>query len=126
MSKKKLTCHCGGVEAEVNVPENGFEKVMRCNCSICKRKGYIIGVTGSDDFKKPIYIDYRPDTLCNLACSHCTPGNSTKIEEIAKSDDKWKEIWPRSVENVAKARELNIDTDKMFTEMVSDNTQIIK
>ena len=41
---KKLTCHCGGIEAEVNVPVNGFEKVMRCNCSICKRKGYIIGV----------------------------------------------------------------------------------
>ncbi len=48
---KKLTCHCGGVEAEINVPENGFEKVMRCNCSICKRKGYIIGVVGPDDFK---------------------------------------------------------------------------
>ena len=25
--KKKLTCHCGGVEAEVKVPENGFEKI---------------------------------------------------------------------------------------------------
>ena len=37
----KLTCHCGGIEAEVNVPENGFEKVMRCNCSICKRKGSV-------------------------------------------------------------------------------------
>ena len=47
----KLTCHCGGIEAEVNVPENGFEKVMRCNCSICKRKGYIIGVVQPDDFK---------------------------------------------------------------------------
>ena len=49
--KKKLTCHCGGIEAEVNVPENGFEKIMRCNCSICKKKGYIIGVLGPDDFK---------------------------------------------------------------------------
>ena len=48
---KKLTCHCGGVEAEVKIPENGFEKLMRCNCSICKRKGYVIGVIGSDDFK---------------------------------------------------------------------------
>ena len=49
--KKKLTCHCGGIEAEVNIPENGFEKIMRCNCSICKKKGYIIGVLGPDDFK---------------------------------------------------------------------------
>ena len=48
---KKLTCHCGGVEAEVKVPESGFKKVMRCNCSLCKRKGYIIGVIGPDDFK---------------------------------------------------------------------------
>ena len=35
----KLTCHCGKIEAEVKVPEGGFEKIMRCNCSICKRKG---------------------------------------------------------------------------------------
>ena len=48
---KKLSCHCGGIEAEVNVSEKGFEKIMRCNCSICKRKGYIIGVIGPDDFK---------------------------------------------------------------------------
>ncbi len=24
---KKLTCHCGAIEAEVNVPEKGFEKL---------------------------------------------------------------------------------------------------
>ncbi len=27
MSKKKLTCHCGGVEGQVEVPETGFEKL---------------------------------------------------------------------------------------------------
>ena len=48
---KKLTCHCGSVEAQVEVPETGFKKVMRCNCTLCKRKGYIIGVLGPDDFK---------------------------------------------------------------------------
>ena len=48
---KKLTCHCGGVEAEIKIPENGFQKLVRCNCSICKRKGYVIGVIGSNDFK---------------------------------------------------------------------------
>ena len=53
---KKLTCHCGGVEAEVKIPENGFQKLMRCNCSICKRKGYVIGVIGPDDFKQPNII----------------------------------------------------------------------
>ena len=44
--KKKLTCHCGGVEAEINIPKTGIEKLMRCNCTLCKRKGYIIGVLG--------------------------------------------------------------------------------
>ena len=48
---KKLTCHCGSVQAEINVTEKGFEKILRCNCSMCKRKGYIIGVIGPDDFK---------------------------------------------------------------------------
>ena len=48
---KKLTCHCGGVEAQVEVPEAGFKKIMRCNCSLCKRKGYIIGVVGPNDSK---------------------------------------------------------------------------
>ena len=49
--KKKLTCHCGVFEAEVTIPENGIEKVMRCNCTLCKRKGYVIWVLGENDFK---------------------------------------------------------------------------
>ena len=74
---KKLTCHCGGVEAEVKVPENGFEKVMRCNCSICKRKGYIIGVIGPDDFKLvkgeeilKLY-QFHTKTAKHFFCSNC-------------------------------------------------------
>ena len=51
MPKKKLSCHCGGVEGQVEIPETGFKKIMRCNCSICKRKGYIIAVAGPNDFK---------------------------------------------------------------------------
>ena len=48
---KKLTCHCGGVEAEVKLPEKGFEKLVRCNCSICKRKGYIMTPVSPENFK---------------------------------------------------------------------------
>ena len=47
---KKLKCHCGGVEAEVNVSEK-FEKVIRCNCSICKRKGYAMSMDAENDLK---------------------------------------------------------------------------
>ena len=46
--KKKLTCHCGGFEAEVTIPEEGIEKVMRCNCTLCKRKGYVCLLYTSD------------------------------------------------------------------------------
>jgi len=74
---KKLTCHCGGIEAEVKVPENGFEKIMRCNCSLCKRKGYIIGVIGADDFKiikgenlLKLY-QYHTKTAKHYFCSVC-------------------------------------------------------
>ena len=47
---KKLSCHCGGVEIEVNVPDQ-YEKLMRCNCSLCKRKGAIMTPVGHDDIK---------------------------------------------------------------------------
>ena len=48
---KKLTCHCGGVEAEVKLQETGFEKLMRCNCSLCKRRGYIMTPINPENFK---------------------------------------------------------------------------
>ena len=47
---KKLKCHCGAIEAEINMPEN-LEKVLRCNCSLCKRKGAIMYMVKNDDFK---------------------------------------------------------------------------
>ena len=75
--KKKLTCHCGGFEAEVNIPEKGIEKVMRCNCTLCKRKGYVIGVLGENDFKiikgenlLKLY-QYFTNTAKHYFCSIC-------------------------------------------------------
>ena len=47
---KKLSCHCEGVEIEVNVPSQ-FKKLMRCNCSLCKRKGAIMTPVARDDLK---------------------------------------------------------------------------
>ena len=47
---KKLTCHCGLVEAEVNVSSK-LEKILRCNCSICKRKGAIMSMVKNENFK---------------------------------------------------------------------------
>ena len=47
---KKLTWHCKAVEAEINIPDK-LEKVIRCNCSICKRKGAIMTMVKNEDFK---------------------------------------------------------------------------
>ncbi len=38
----KLTCHCGAVELEIQLPD-GIVEPRRCNCSICRRKGAIVG-----------------------------------------------------------------------------------
>ena len=61
---KKLSCHCGAVEAEVNVPEK-FEKVMRCNCSICKRKGAVMSMVKD---KLTLY-QYYTNTAKHFFCS---------------------------------------------------------
>ena len=48
---KKLTCRCGGVEAEVSLP-NGLKNFVRCNCSICKKKGItMVNKIGLNDLK---------------------------------------------------------------------------
>ena len=73
---KKLTCHCGGVEIEVNIPDQ-FKKVMRCNCSLCKRKGTIMTMVGLDDLKitkgKDLLTLYQYHTKVakHYFCSNC-------------------------------------------------------
>ena len=47
---QKLKCHCGEVEAEINISSD-IEKFLRCNCSICKRKGAIMSMIKNEDFK---------------------------------------------------------------------------
>ena len=47
---KKLTCHCGGVEIEVSLP-NGLKNLVRCNCSFCKRHSSVMAIIDSSDLK---------------------------------------------------------------------------
>ena len=46
---KKLFCHCKSIEAEINIIK--LDKILRCNCSICKRKGFIMAMVKNEDFK---------------------------------------------------------------------------
>ena len=45
----KLTCHCGLVKAEIYIDK--LSKTLRCNCSICKRKGAIMSLIKNENFK---------------------------------------------------------------------------
>ena len=47
---KKLTCHCKAIEVDINVSGN-LDKTIRCNCSLCKRKGAIMSMVKNEDFK---------------------------------------------------------------------------
>tara|TARA_Y100000816_G_C25870237_1_gene454232 strand:- start:170 stop:529 length:360 start_codon:yes stop_codon:yes gene_type:complete len=46
---KKLACHCGQFEAKINIER--IDKFLRCNCSICKRKGAVMSMVKNEDFK---------------------------------------------------------------------------
>lgn len=73
---KKLTCHCEAVEAEINVPDN-LEKIVRCNCSICKRKGAMMSYVKNKDFKiikgkdKIKLYQFNTKVAKHYFCSNC-------------------------------------------------------
>ena len=46
----KLLCHCQSVELELHLP-NGLEKVRRCNCSMCRRRGAVVASVKLKDLK---------------------------------------------------------------------------
>ena len=45
-----LTCHCKKVHIELKL-ENGIEELVRCNCSLCKRRGYIMAKIKLENLK---------------------------------------------------------------------------
>ena len=48
---KKLICHCGEVELEIKESEGVLNKFLRCNCSMCKRKGTMVATIEKKDLK---------------------------------------------------------------------------
>ena len=72
---KKLSCHCGNVEAEITV--ESIQKKMRCNCSICKRKGTIMSVVDNENFKivkgsdKLKLYQFHSKIAKHYFCSNC-------------------------------------------------------
>ena len=73
---KKLSCHCGEVEAEINIPDN-LDKILRCNCSICKRKNAIMSMVKRKNFKitkgkdKLKIYQFHTKVAKHFFCSNC-------------------------------------------------------
>ena len=73
---KILTCHCKKIEAEINISGN-LEKILKCNCSICKRKGALMTMVKNEDFKITRGQDYlklyqfHTNVAKHYFCSYC-------------------------------------------------------
>ncbi|EGM68138.1 GFA family protein [Shewanella sp. HN-41] len=74
--KHKASCHCGAVVLELSLP-NGIENPRRCDCSICRRKGAIVGsvplagikiLKGEDVLK---CYEFNTKTAKHYFCSLC-------------------------------------------------------
>tara|TARA_E500000081_G_C5970925_1_gene278095 strand:+ start:136 stop:504 length:369 start_codon:yes stop_codon:yes gene_type:complete len=74
---QKLTCHCGSIEAEISASINELAKIVKCNCSICKRKSATMGMVKNEDFKitkgedKLKLYQFHTKVAKHYFCSEC-------------------------------------------------------
>ena len=68
-------CHCGRVRFEVEAPEN--IDVVRCNCSICTKTGFLHLIVSNKDFRQTSGEDdietytFGTGAAKHLFCRHC-------------------------------------------------------
>ncbi|MBI1676785.1 GFA family protein [Shewanella sp. DW31] len=74
--KHRASCHCCAVVLELSLP-NGIENPRRCDCSICRRKGAMVGsvplagikiLKGEDVLK---LYEFNTKTAKHYFCSIC-------------------------------------------------------
>ena len=74
---KKLICHCGDVVLEIKESEGALNKFLRCNCTLCKKKGYIMTFAPITDVKitkgedKLKLYQYHTKVAEHYFCSDC-------------------------------------------------------
>lgn len=72
------SCHCGDVRYRV---ETEIDKVMSCNCSICRRKGSLLTFVQPDRFElekgEDALTDYQfaSQNIHHLFCKRCGIGS---------------------------------------------------
>ena len=74
--KHTATCHCGGVEIELDLPD-GLIDLRRCDCSLCRRRGAIAAsvplsginiIKGEDTLRQ---YQFNTKTAKHFFCSVC-------------------------------------------------------
>ena len=74
--KHRASCHCGGVVLELDLA-GGVSDVRRCNCSMCRRKGAVMGAVPLEGLRVVEGADllsvYRFNTRTaeHYFCSRC-------------------------------------------------------
>jgi hypothetical protein len=74
--KHQASCHCGAVVLELDLP-NGIVNPLRCNCSMCRRKGAIMGTVSKGGLKvlqgESTLKEYQFNTKVarHYFCSNC-------------------------------------------------------
>jgi hypothetical protein len=72
----RASCHCGAVVLELDLP-NGIIDARRCNCSMCRRKGAIMGAVPLEGLRvvrgQEVLSVYRFNTRTaeHYFCSRC-------------------------------------------------------
>ena len=86
---KKLKCHCGLIEAEIKLPDK-IEIILKCNCSICKRKGAVMSMVKNEDFKiikgqdKLKLYQFHTRVAKHYFCINCGVYNTIILDQILR------------------------------------------
>ena len=84
---KKLTCHCGEIEIHVDLKQD-INELMRCNCSMCKRKGTMYTIIRKENLKivkgetKIKTYQFNTKVAKHHFCSEC----GTHTHNLRRSD----------------------------------------
>lgn len=76
LPKHRATCHCGSVVLELTLP-NGIENPRRCDCSLCRRKGAIVGSVDLSGIRilegaeSLTLYQFNTNTAKHYFCSNC-------------------------------------------------------
>ena len=75
-----------------------------------------VSIDKGNEIEKPLYVDYRPDNLCNLMCTMCSPSNSNLVEKLWK---QFPDLFPTKEETISETRKVEHD-------LIMDNAVINK